>query len=149
MSGFGSFKRMPDTQSIRKFLNRQVVMKNGRTAKIGILGAMISAFLGSGALLAVSCCAGPIVFLALGLGWAGLARFQALAPYRWIFFGFTAVFMTIAFYRLYFPRKGCEASDACANSKSLRYQRIALWLSLFLILLMLIFPVLYERYLTR
>lgn len=124
-------------------------MKSGQAAKLGILGATVSALFGSGALLAISCCAGPLVFLGLGLGWAGLAKFQALAPYRWVFFGLTVVFLAISFHRLYFSEKACETSGECFTPKSLRYLRIALWVSLFIVLASLLFPILYENYLTR
>jgi len=126
-------------------------MKNSQShaAKVGILGALASAIFGSGILLAISCCAGPIVFLGIGLGWAGLTKFQALAPYRWIFFTLTGLFVSIAFYRLYFSKIACESSNDCTVEKSLRYQRIALWISVFMIVVALLFPMLYERYLTR
>ena len=126
-----------------------MIMKTSQTAKLGILGAIVSAIFGSGALLAISCCSGPIVFLALGLGWTGLAKFQALAPYRWIFFSLTAAFMGISFYKLYFSKNVCEASSECPTTKTLRYQRIALWLSLFIVITSLLFPIIYEKYLTR
>ena len=117
--------------------------------KAGILGAVTSAIFGSGILLAISCCAGPIIFLGIGLGWAGLAKFQALAPYRWIFFALTGIFLTIAFYKLYFSKTVCEVSADCSAGKSIRYQRIALWISVVIIISSLLFPFLYERYLTR
>jgi mercuric ion transport protein len=123
-------------------------MKGQQAAKLGILGAIVSALFGSGALLAISCCAGPLVFLGLGLGWAGLAKFQSMAPYRWIFFALTGIFLTISFYKIYFPKKICEG-DECPKPGSLRYQRIALWITFFMVVASLIFPVLYERYLAR
>lgn len=123
-------------------------MKNGHAAKLGILGAVVSAVFGSGALLAISCCAGPLVFLGVGLGWAGLAKFQVLAPYRWIFFGLAGIFLTISFYKLYVPKKGCDGSQ-CPTPKSLRYQRIALWISTLIVVAGFLFPILYDKYLTR
>jgi mercuric ion transport protein len=126
-------------------------MKNsaGHAAKIGIFGALLSSSLASGILLAILCCAGPIVFLGIGLGWAGLAKFQALAPYRWIFFSLTGIFLAIAFYKLYVSKPSCDASDNCLVPKSLRYQRIALWISVFIVIASLLFPILYEQYLVR
>lgn len=124
-------------------------MKSGRAVNVGMLGAIISAVFGSGALLAISCCAGPLVFLGLGLGWAGLAKFQALAPYRWVFFGLTGAFLAISFHKLYFSQKACEPSDECSTPRGLRNQRIALWVSLLIVVASLLFPILYERYLTR
>jgi mercuric ion transport protein len=126
-------------------------MKNGHNhvAKVGILGAIASAIFGSGILLAISCCAGPIVFLGIGLGWAGLTRFQALAPYRWIFFALTGIFLTMAFYKLYFSKPACVTSGDCTVSRTLQYQRITLWTSVLIIVASLLFPVLSELYLLR
>lgn len=126
-------------------------MKNGKNhvVKIGILGAIASAIFGSGILLAISCCAGPIVFLGIGLGWAGLTQFQALAPYRWIFFALTGIFLAIAFYKLYFSKPACVTSGDCTVSRPLRYQRIALWTSVLIIIASLLFPMLYEQYLLK
>ena len=122
-------------------------MKSGQTVKLGILGAIVFALFGSGALLAISCCAGPIVFLGLGLGWAGLSKFETLAPYRWLFFGLTVLFLSAAFHKLYLFKNACEGE--CPAPRSLRYQRIALWLSFFIVVASLLFPILYESYLTR
>lgn len=126
-------------------------MKNlqKHAATIGLFGAIISSSFASAILLAISCCAGPIVFLGIGLGWAGLAKFQALAPYRWMFFALTGIFLSIAFYKLYFSKASCKASDDCALPRSLRYQRILLWISIFIVVASLLFPILYERYLIR
>ena len=126
-------------------------MKNssGRAAKVGIVGAVVSSSLASGILLSISCCAGPIVFLGMGLGWAGLSKFQALAPYRWIFFTLTGIFLAIAFYKLYYPKPVCAASNECSTPGALRYQRIALWISILIIVASLFFPMMYERYLMR
>ncbi len=123
-------------------------MKN-RMAKAGIVGAVASALFGSGIMLAISCCAGPLVFLGIGLGWAGLAKFQALAAYRWIFFSLCGVFLAISFYKLYFSKNACDISCAGLEQRNIRYQRIALWISVVVIVCSLLFPILYERYLTR
>jgi len=138
---------MCNIESLRQPHLKKRKMKNA--AKIGILGAIVSSLFGSGTLLAISCCAGPLVFLSLGLGWAGLAKFQFLSPYRWIFFGLTALFLTISFQRLYLSKNICQTSEDCASPRSIRYQRIAFWLTLGIVLAALLFPILYEKYLTR
>lgn len=142
---------MPDFEGVCKTISAKRLMKeaHNHAAKIGIAGAIASAILGSGILLAISCCAGPLVFLGLGLGWAGLAKFQALAPFRWVFFALTGIFLGAAFYQLYFSKTACKASGDCSLPKILRYQRIILWISVLIIVAALLFPILYERYLTR
>jgi mercuric ion transport protein len=94
-------------------------------------------FLVAGILAAVGesiCCVGPLVVLALGVSGAWIGSLTALEPYRPFFIGLTLLFLAFAFHRLYFARRACTPGSACANPRTLKYQRLAFWIVTVLVL---------------
>lgn len=92
--------------------------------------APLTAFLGS-------CCALPLLLLALGIGSAGFAT--ALAPYRIYLIGVTLLLLGIAFYLVYGCKKTCEGSDVC-QPRDIRRTKILLWIATAFALLFLAGP---------
>jgi len=95
-----------------------------RLHKLTAGGAALSAVLAS------SCCVGPIVLAALGVGGVGAAA--ALAPYRPYFLAATAVLLGFAYYRTY--RKPAASEACCVPGSgrrgwlgSRRSREVALW----------------------
>src|ERR1700674_3561894 len=89
-------------------------------------------FLVAGILAAIGasvCCVGPLVLLALGVSGAWISSLTALEPYRPIFIGLTLLFLAGAFHRLYLARRVCMPGSACANPRTLKRQRLALWIA--------------------
>jgi mercuric ion transport protein len=75
-----------------------------RTKGLSIGAALLAA------LAASSCCLGPVLLAALGLGGAGL--FAGIAAYRPLMLAVTAVFLSVGFYLSYRRPKVVQA-DAC------------------------------------
>jgi mercuric ion transport protein len=114
---------------------------------LSLLGTILSALVASGSLLALSCCAGPMVFLFLGAGIASLSTLESLASYRWLFFSLTALFISLSFAQVYL-RKSAENRDAsCNRSIGKRKQKIFLWIVIAGVVVLLTFPYLLEKYL--
>jgi mercuric ion transport protein len=95
-------------------------VSNEGAAKLSLGGAMLAA------LAAASCCAGPLVLGALGLGSAG--AFVALAAYRPHILGATVLLLVLGFYWTYRKPRAVEG-DACGCKQPAagRAARVALW----------------------
>lgn len=83
----------------------------------------VLAFGGLAAVLASSCCLGPLVLVMLGFSGAWIGNLSALEPYRPMFLGFTVFALAIAAYRIYRPQQACDADGGCATPKSRRIQK--------------------------
>ena len=91
------------------------------------------------ALAASSCCLGPVILAALGLGGAGV--FAGVAAYRPLLLGVTAVFLGVGFYLSYRKPKVVQG-DACGceRPKAGRLPRILLWVATVVTLLVAAAP---------
>lgn len=72
---------------------------------------------GLAALLASTCCLGPLVLVALGFSGAWIGNLTVLEPYRPIFLGAAFVAMFFAYRRIFRPAQDCKPGDVCAIRK--------------------------------
>ena len=86
------------------------------------------------------CCVGPLVLLALGIGGSWISTLTALEPYRHILIVITLIFLFLAFRKLYLVRRQCLLEDLCAQSSTVKVQRIIFWLVSILVIALLTFP---------
>lgn len=117
-------------------MSTQPVDNPEKKTKWGLAGAII------GAVAASICCVGPLVLLALGISGAWVSSLTILEPYRPIFIVFTVLLLGYAFYRVYRKPKEeeCEPGSYCANPKSDKINKIALWTVTILVIGLLLFP---------
>lgn len=81
-----------------------------------------------GALLASSCCIGPLLLLSLGVSGAWVGNLTALAPYQPLFLSLTFGFLAAGFWTVYRkPKAACEEDGYCASPTSDRVLKVALW----------------------
>lgn len=66
------------------------------------------------AVLASSCCLGPLVLLALGFSGAWIGNLAALEPYRPFFVGLALLALGLAGRRLWQPAAACAPGEICA-----------------------------------
>lgn len=99
--------------------------------------AMFTAPGAVGAAFAASlCCSGPLLYVAFGIGGAGLAStFEPLRP--WLL-GLTAILLGLGFHSVYGPGPRC-AADGDAT-KRLRRRKLMLWTGTILALVFATFP---------
>lgn len=86
------------------------------------------------------CCVGPLVLLGLGVSGAWIGQLTALEPYRPIFIATTAIFLALAFRRLYLLPQRCEPGEVCADPRRVRRQRGIFWAVTVGLLALIAFP---------
>jgi len=72
---------------------------------------------GLAAILASTCCLGPLVLLMLGISGAWIANLTALEPYRPIFIGVAAVALFFSYGHIFRPAAACRPGEVCAVSE--------------------------------
>ncbi len=93
------------------------------------------------ALLASVCCVGPFVLIMLGISGAWIGNLTALEPYRPIFILFTIGFLIAGFYSVYRkPKVACEPGSLCAAPQTKKVQKVALWITTAVVVVLLILP---------
>ena len=97
---------------------------------LSTLGAVGAAFAAS------LCCTGPLLYVALGVGGAGLAStFEPLRP--WLL-GATALLLGVGFYGVYGPGPRCADEDF---ERKRRRQKATLWVGTLVVLVLATFPI--------
>jgi mercuric ion transport protein len=75
-------------------------------------GALVAG--GLAAILASTCCLGPLVLLMLGVSGAWIGNLTALEPYRPIFIGAALVALFFASRHIFRPAVACTPGEVCA-----------------------------------
>jgi mercuric ion transport protein len=101
-------------------------------------GVLVSG--GIAAILASSCCLGPLVLISLGISGAWLSYLTVLEPYRLWFVGASALALAFAFRRVWRPRVACEDGTLCAVPAVSRTYKIIYVVIAILLLIGLTFP---------
>ena len=95
---------------------------------------------GLAAILASTCCLGPLVLVALGFSGAWIGNLTALEPYRPIFIGAALVAMFFAYRRIHRPAHACKPGEVCAIPQVRTTYRFIFWVVVALVLVALGFP---------
>ncbi|MBZ5875054.1 MULTISPECIES: mercuric ion transporter MerT [Halomonadaceae] len=105
--------------------------KNGR-------GALAAG--GLAAILASTCCLGPLMLVALGFSGAWIGNLTALEPYRPLFVGVALVALFFAWRRIYRPATACKPGETCAMPQVRTTYKAIFWIVAALVLIALLFP---------
>ena len=95
---------------------------------------------GFAAILASTCCLGPLVLIALGFSGAWIGNLAVLEPYRPIFIGAALVALLFAYRRIWRPATVCKPGEVCAIPQVKRTYKILFWVVAALVLIALAFP---------
>ncbi|MDP3307079.1 mercuric ion transporter MerT [Methylotenera sp.] len=95
---------------------------------------------GLAAILASTCCLGPLLLVALGFSGAWIGNLTALEPYRPIFIGVALASMFFAYRRIFRPVQACKPGEVCAVPQVRATYKIIFWLVMALVLVALGFP---------
>lgn len=92
------------------------------------------------AILASTCCLGPLVLVALGLSGAWIGNLTRLEPYRPLFIAAALVALLFAGRRIFRPAQACEPGEVCALPRTRRIYKILFGVVSALVLIALVFP---------
>lgn len=95
---------------------------------------------GLAAILASTCCLGPLVLVALGFSGAWIGNLTALEPYRPIFIGAALLALFIAWRRIFRPTVACKPDEICATRQVRTTYKLIFWIVTALVLVALGFP---------
>jgi len=101
-------------------------------------GALLTG--GVAALLASTCCLGPLVLITLGFSGAWIGNLTLLEPYRPVFIAVALVALFFAWRRIWRPAAVCAAGEVCATPSISRAYKPLFGLVALLVLLALVFP---------
>ena len=95
---------------------------------------------GLAAILASTCCLGPLVLVALGLSGAWIGNLTLLEPYRPFFIAGALGALFFAGRRIFRPVQACQAGEMCAVPGTRRLYKIVFGIVSALVLVALVFP---------
>ena len=95
---------------------------------------------GVAAILASTCCLGPLVLVALGLSGAWIGNLTLLEPYRPFFIGGAVLALFFAGGRIFRPPHDCQPGELCAVPRTRRIYKIVFGIVSVFVLVVLIFP---------
>lgn len=95
---------------------------------------------GLAAILASTCCLGPLVLITLGFSGAWIGNLTALEPYRPIFIGAALIALFFAWRRIFRPTRTCAPDDVCAVPQVRIAYKVTFWIVAVLVLIALAFP---------
>lgn len=111
--------------------NKLPASKSGR-------GALLAG--GVAAILASTCCLGPLVLLILGFSGAWIGNLAALEPYRLPFSGVALVSLFFAWKRIWRPATTCTPGEVCAVPQVKRIYKLLFGVVAVLVITALGFP---------
>ena len=95
---------------------------------------------GVAALLASSCCVGPLVLITLGFSGAWIGNLTVLEPYRPAFITLALLALLLAWQRIWRPVAACAPGEVCAVPRVRRAYQQLFGVVVALVLLALAFP---------
>jgi len=108
------------------------MIKNQNIKRVGMIGAIVAAFVASG------CCILPVIFAILGVGSFGFAAsFEQFRPLAILL---TLIFLGVGFYFTYRKKEEVCEDRTCATPKKTNLNKIILWLVTGVVVVFLIFP---------
>ena len=95
---------------------------------------------GIAALLASTCCLGPLVLITLGFSGAWISKLTVLEPFQPIFIGAALLALFFAWQRIWRPAANCAPGEVCALPRVKRSYQLLFMGVCALLLLAMTFP---------
>jgi len=95
---------------------------------------------GIAAILASTCCLGPLMLVALGFSGAWIGNLTKLEPYRPIFLGASLIALFFAWRRIFRPVTACKPDEVCAVPQVRTIYKRSFWVVAALVVVALGFP---------
>jgi mercuric ion transport protein len=101
-------------------------------------GALLAG--GLAAVLASTCCLGPLVLISIGVSGAWISNLTVLEPYQPIFVGAAVIALLLAWRRIWRPASACDPGQVCAIPQVNRAYKLLFWAVVALVIVALGFP---------
>lgn len=101
-------------------------------------GALVAG--GLSAILASTCCLGPLVLIGLGFSGAWIGNLTVLEPYRPIFIGAALIALFFAWRRIFRSDAACKPGEVCAIPQVRTTYKLLFWVVAALVVVALGFP---------
>jgi len=108
--------------------------KSSRSGSIALFSG------GLAAVLASTCCLGPLVLVTLGISGVWIGNLTRLEPYRPFFIVIALVALFFAWRSIYQPAQACKTGEVCALPRTRRLYKFLFWASSGLTVLALVYP---------
>lgn len=95
---------------------------------------------GLAAILASTCCLGPLVLVGLGFSGSWIGNLVVLEPYRPIFIATALLALFFAWRGIFRPRRACKPGEVCAIPQVHITYKLIFWIVATLALVALWFP---------
>jgi mercuric ion transport protein len=95
---------------------------------------------GVAAILASTCCLGPLVLVLLGFSGAWISNLTVLEPYRPLFIGAALAALFFAYRRIFRKATACKPEEVCAVPQVGTAYKMIFWGVAALVLIALAFP---------
>lgn len=140
----------PSETMVRRAINEQTVSSPipapsssgvlpSASTKSGSSAGVLAAG-GIAALLASTCCLGPLALLALGFSGAWIGNLTRLEPYRPYFIGAALVTLLFAARQIFRPAAACKPGEICALPQARRGYKTLFGVTIALVAVALLFP---------
>jgi len=113
-------------------------MKNNPPSSTSTASALVGG--GLAAILASTCCLGPLVLITLGFTGAWIGNLTALEPYRPLFIGVALLALFFAWRRIWRPATACAPGEICAVTQVQRTSKALFAVVAVLVLMAFGFP---------
>jgi mercuric ion transport protein len=95
---------------------------------------------GLAAILASTCCLGPLVLVTIGLSGAWIGNLTLLEPYRPFFIVGALVALFFAGQRIFRPTQSCQPGEMCSVPRTRRIYKVVFGIVSAFVLVALVFP---------
>lgn len=95
---------------------------------------------GLAAVLASTCCLGPLILVSIGLSGAWIGQLTRLEPFRPWFLAISMIALALAYRRIFRPAATCQPGEVCAIPSVQRAYRWVFWIVAALVLVAFGFP---------
>lgn len=95
---------------------------------------------GLAAILASTCCVGPLVLVMLGVSGAWIGNLTLLEPYRPLFIAAALLALVVAWRRIWRPAAECKPGEVCAIPRVRTGYRMLFWIVAAAVVVAIAFP---------
>ena len=130
----------PNVSTAGAVSNNQNSTISGSNDSIGASGSTALFAGGLAAILASTCCLGPLILISLGFSGAWIGHLTLLEPYRPLFIVAAVLALFFAGRRIFRPAYLCNPGEVCALPRARRIYKFLFWSCATLVLVALVYP---------